>query len=209
MDDRGDIDHITYIYGCHLSAGEVFPVSTYQSMKMFPSVYGDLVTWLDFRKVDLSTLSQQPQPVLNTEIYGCNLSSLLEFAITDDEIMQDMPGADMYNDTLVWSECNEGLCVIYSYDLLTQTKATLSTSHDALVAPAIYGNVVVWNDYRNGNGDIYGYNIKTGEEFAICTDPGQQQNPAIYENIVVWEDDRNELPNTYDIYGARLTFDNP
>lgn len=209
MEYRADTDYVTYIYGCQMDTGEVFPISTYESMKMFPSVCGDLVTWLDFRKVDLSTLSQQPQPVLNTEIYGCNLSSLLEFAITDDEYMQDMPGPDMYNNTLVWSECTEGLCVIYSYDLLTQTKATLSTSQDAMVAPAIYGDIVVWTDYRNDNGDIYGYNLETGEEFAICTDPGEQHNPAISGNIVVWVDDRAEIANTYDIYGARLTFDNP
>lgn len=210
IDEGIDDDYNSSIYAYKFSAGEIFPISTYQSMKLFPSIHGDLVAWLDFRKVDFSTLNQQPQPVLNTEIYCYDLSSALEFAVTDDEIMQDPPGADIYGDLMVWSECDysEGVCGIYSYDLITHTKSALSTSRDAINAPAIYGDIVVWADFRNDNGDIYGYNLKTGEEFAICTDSGQQQSPAIYGNIVIWSDDREELANTYDIYGARLTFDN-
>jgi len=209
MDDRGGIEDVSYIHGYYLNTGEVFPISTYQSLKIFPSIYNNMVTWVDFRSMDLSTISQQPQPIWNTEIYCFNLSSGLEFAVTDDETMQDLPGADIYGVTLVWGECGEGLCSIYSYDLTEQTKSTLSTSRDAMHEPSIYGDIVVWTDFRNGNGDIYGYNLETGEEFAICTAPGYQTNPAIYGNIVVWEDDREELDNRYDIYGARLTFDNP
>lgn len=210
IDEGNDDDHNSSIYAYKFSTGEIYLVSTYQSMKMFPSIHGDLVAWLDFRKVDFSTLNQQPQPGFNTEIYGCNLSSGLEFAITDDEYTQDPPGADIYGDIMVWSEGHqgEGLMYIYSYNLTTQVKSALTTSHDAMGTPFIYGNVVVWSDYRNGNGDIYGYNLETGEEFAICTDPGEQHYPAISGNIVVWVDDRAEIANTYDIYGARLTFDN-
>ena len=213
IDDRAGEEYNSYIYGYNLSNGEEFPISTYQSLKFFPSIYKDIVTWLDFRKVDLASGAREN---LNLEIYACNLSSGTEFAITDDELMQEPPGADIYGDTMVWSECNqsESVCGIYSYDLTMHTKTALTTSRDALRSPVIYGDIVVWEDYRNGNGDIYGYNLKTGEEFAICTDPSYQQNPAIYGNIVVWEDDRDEVANTYgskpyDIYGARLTFDNP
>jgi TolB protein len=212
MDGRDDIGNVNYIYGYNLSSGEEFPISTYQTLnsaylssKMFPSIYKDTVTWLDFRKVNLSAHRQQPDTAFNTEIYGYNLSSSLEFAITDDEYTQDPPGAAIYGDILVWSECNESICGIYSYNLTTHTKSALTTSHETLRAPVIYGNIVVWEDYRNGNGDIYGYNLATGEEFAICTDPGYQSDPAISGNIVVWSDKRN---GNSDIYGARLTFDN-
>ena len=213
IDDRADEEYTSYIYGYNLSSGEEFPISTYQSLKFFPSVYKDIVTWLDFRKVDLASGAREN---LNLEIYACNLSSGTEFAITDDELMQEPPGADIYGDTMVWSEGHqdESTSYIYSYNLTTHAKSALTTSHDALRNPVIYGNIVVWEDYRNGNGDIYGYNLKTGEEFAICTAAGYQYNPAIYGNIVVWEDDRDEVAKTssskpYDIYGARLTFDNP
>jgi beta propeller repeat protein len=213
IDDRADEEYNSYIYGYNLSSGEEFPISTYQSLKFFPSIYKDIVTWLDFRKVDLASGAREN---LNLEIYAYDLSSGTEFAITDDEYSQDPPGADMYDDIMVWSEShyNESVCSIYSYNLTTHAKSALVTSHDSIHSPVIYGDIVVWMDFRNGNGDIYGYNLKTGEEFAICTAPGYQQNPAIYGNIVVWEDDRDEVANTYgskpyDIYGARLTFDNP
>jgi len=208
IDNRADDEYDSYIYGYNLSSSEEFPISTYRSLKFFPSIYKDIVTWLDFRKVDLESGIREN---LNLEIYACNLSSGIEFAITDDENTQDPPGADIYGDILVWSEGHqdESTNYIYRYNLITHAKSTLTTSHDALRSPVIYGDIVVWEDYRNGNGDIYGYNLKTGEEFAICTDPGYQQNPAIYGNIVVWEDNRGEVADTYNIYGARLTFDNP
>ncbi|MFA5375186.1 MAG: hypothetical protein WC455_05455 [Dehalococcoidia bacterium] len=208
-DFRVDIDLVSHIYGYNLSSGQEFSISTFPSLKHFTSIYKDTVAWLDFRK---SGLASGERENLNLEIYACNLSSGTEFAITDDEYSQDPPGADMYDDIMVWSECNqdEGFCGIYSYNLTTRTKTALSTSHDyALFHPTIYGDIVVWEDYRNGKGDIYGYNLKTDEEFAICTEAGYQQNPAIYGNIVVWEDNREEVADTYDIYGARLTFDNP
>jgi beta propeller repeat protein len=206
-DFRSDIDYVSYIYGYNLSSGQEFSINIFPSLKYFTSIHKNIVAWLDFRKADLIYGGGEN---LNLEIYACDLSSSVEFAITDDEYGQDPPGADVYGDLLVWSERYESSGIynydIVTYNLTTHNKSILITGHDTRMEPVLYGDIVVWTDYRSGNGDIYGYNLKTGEELAICTDPAYQQNPAVFGNTVIWEDERNG--NT-DIYGARLTFDNP
>lgn len=100
---------------------------------------------------------------------------------------------------------------IYGYNLSTHSGFTISNTSLALSAPAISGDVVVWADDRNQNTNqsdilnIYGYNLTTHTEFPICTKPGAQYSPAVSGNIVVWQEWKN---NQYNIYGARLTFDN-
>ncbi|HTW92962.1 MAG TPA: hypothetical protein VMH22_14820 [bacterium] len=75
--------------------------------------------------------------------------------------------------------------------------------------------LVVWQDYRRGFAyDIYGARVTQqgtvldANGIPICTEPNEQQNPRVAfgdsNYLVVWQDNRN-LPDSSDIYGARVT----
>ena len=213
LDERGDLDCGNYIYGSDLisSVQPEFPINTLPFTKLFPYISGETVVWTDFRNSNISC-GQATTEGINLDIYGYNLSSSNEFPICINPSIQTQSAIS--GNIVVWEDGRNGDSDIYGYDLDTGNEFSICTVKGTQLNPAIHGDIVVWADYRNGNGDIYGYNLKTGEEFAICTDPGNQQSPSIYGNVVVWEDDRDEVADTYyakpyDIYGARLTFDNP
>jgi len=134
------------IYGTLDDIGE-FQITTDINGQYLPDIYGNIVVWQDYRN-----------GLLNSDIYGYNLSTSTEFQVTTDTMCQYAPA--IYGNIVVWVHGPAGLPSnydIYGCNLSTHTVFPIATYPNNLQQdPAIYDNIVVWQDSRTWPRDIYG-----------------------------------------------------
>lgn len=163
-------------------------ITTNNSNKIPPAIYGDTIVWLDDRNGGYY------------DLYMYNLSTQKETNITATKSVKNNPV--IYGDKIVWRDWrnisdHSNYYDIYMYDLSTQkeTPITINKSHKS--DPAIYGDRIVWFDGRNGNWDIYMYNLSTSKESMVTTHESLKQNPKIYGDRIIWEGSQNGNTDIY------------
>ena len=90
------------IYGYDLSALKEFRITTGESGRAHPAIYGNIVVWEDKRKG-------------NWDIYGYDLSTQKEFQITTNESDQEFPA--IYGSMVVWEDTRNENSDIYGVRL--------------------------------------------------------------------------------------------
>lgn len=190
----GDIVVCSYgngLLGHNLATDIDFEVGSDEISRMMPhSISENIVVWPDHRNSEYS----------ETDIYGYNIDSGIEFTICTNPYWQDFPAVS--NDIVVWLDDRNGMRDIYGFNLTTSEEfpICIGTGNKSILI-SISNDIVVWDDERNGNFDIFGYNLSTATEFPICTNPAGQTFPTISGDIVIWLDSRNEY---WSIYGYNL-----
>lgn len=193
------------LYGYDTRSGTEFPICTAPGRQTYHDLSGDYYVWEDYR----NSPTNVPPEYMNADIYGLDLRTGQEFAISTADWSQTRPRIS--GDIVVWQDARAWWMNdynIYGYNLRTGEEFQITHDPAPQYAPAISGNYVVWKDSRNDNFDIYGMDLSTGEEFPICLNSSGQGSPAIDGNIVVWADYRNRLldgrSGQGDIYGYDL-----
>jgi|GEM_PF-7015796 hypothetical protein len=195
----------TYLYYKNISTGASRQLISNNAWKQMVWVGGDVVTWVDYRNWDSTTIDS-----LNSEIYMYNLAASQERRITADHLYQEKPYTD--GQRIVWIEYSPTYGKLYQHTISSGTTAEVAPFAAGKDNPRIDGNTVVWEDYRNAgsdnkNADIYLYDIASGAVQPVCTATKYQGNPFAAGGMVVWEDYRNATAadsTNSDIYGYNI-----
>ncbi|HNV93725.1 MAG TPA: hypothetical protein PKI84_01455, partial [Methanofastidiosum sp.] len=105
----------------------------------------DIVVWRDRRNGT------------NYNIWGYNLKTQTEFAITSDSTDKNAPA--IYGYIIAWEDPRNGNTDIYGYNLDTKQEFAITTDTFQQENPSVYCGRVVYQDNRNGNWDIYLSNL--------------------------------------------------
>jgi beta propeller repeat protein len=195
--EAGDI-HIA-----EFPANQNSPLAANRSAQTRPVTDGKYVLWVDYR-------NEPDRAGNNADIYGMDLSSRSEFAVSTAPDTQNDP--EISGNIIVWADFRKGSeSDIYAYDLSTKREFSITTAPGSQIEPAISGNIVVWRDFRNEpnkqsgtNSDIYGYDLSSRQEFVVYRAAGPQGAPRVLGNLIVWEDASKGLNDT-DIQGATVS----
>ena len=174
------------------ACGEIVQITTNTAKQINPKIYGNKITWLDYRNGDRDT-------------YMYDLSTGQETRVSTISAERTL-GRDFYGDKIVWADNRNGEYDVFMYDLSTGQETQLSTGTERRYGaerwyyPAIYGDKVVWAYYvllTGGYKNIFMYDLSTGQETQITTNAKSQFSIDIYGNKVVWADYRNGNSDIY------------
>jgi TolB protein len=183
------------IFMYNLSTSTGIRITTNESWKIFPAIYGDRILWVDGRNGE-PLYSHQ---IVDGDLYMYDLSTSEETRLVSSVSSDARP--DIYGDRIVWGDDRNQNSDIYMYDLVNSTEVQITDNESEQWHPAIYEDRIIWTDYRNGNGwdnpDIYMYNLSTSEEMQITTSESKQWADDIYGDNVVWTDNRNGNNDIY------------
>ncbi len=195
----------SYLYLKQIDTGAKRQLTSSTAWKSMVHTYGNIVTWIDYRYIDTSTIDS-----LNSEVYYYDLTDNTEYRVTNNHSYQCRPYTN--GERIVWIDYTDTYGRLFMYTISTQTATEIAQYNAGKEYPRINGDYVVWEDYRKcmtdpNDVDIYAYNIITKEVKPICEVSGFQGRPYIYGNFIAWEDYRNAINNdtgNCDIYGYDL-----
>lgn len=72
------------IYGCNLTTGEEFPITTAQNDQLYPSIFDDIVVWVDYRNCTEKKVGNKIFKT-NADIYGCEIQEDVDKVTRDEE----------------------------------------------------------------------------------------------------------------------------
>lgn len=194
-----DVDHWPEgnwdVFMYNLSTSKGTRITTNESWKTFPAIYGDRIAWVDGRNGE-PLYSHQ---IVDGDLYMYDLSTAQETRLVSNVSSDVRP--DIYGDGIVWEDDRNQNSDIYMYDLVNSTEVRITDNESEQWRPALYEDRIIWTDYRHGNGwdnpDVYMYNLSTSEEMQVTTSESEQWADDIYGDNVVWTDNRNGNNDIY------------
>ncbi|WP_164888552.1 hypothetical protein [Methanosarcina sp. MSH10X1] len=194
-----DVDHWPEgnwdVFMYNLSTSKGTRITTNESWKTFPAIYGDKILWVDGRNGEPLHSHQ----IVDGDLFMYDLSTSEETRLVSNVSSDTKP--DIYGDRIVWGDDRNQNSDIYMYDLVNSTEVQITDNESEQWRPALYEDRIIWTDYRNGNGwdnpDVYMYNLSTSEEMQITTSESEQWADDIHSDIVVWTDNRNGKNDIY------------
>ena len=193
------------IYAYNLNTHTEFPISTAGESQVAPDIYGNIIVWMDYRNEP----NHNCWPNCNTDIYGYDLTSGTEFAISTEEHYQG--GPRIYGNTVVWIDKRYGNYDVFGYNLTTHQEFAVCTEGHDQIGVSIDKNWIAWTDGRNEpnatgcgencNYDLYAYSRATGVEIPLITESHRQFQQDVDGDLLIWTDKRS---GNDDIYGAAI-----
>ncbi|MBI3027386.1 S8 family serine peptidase [Candidatus Woesearchaeota archaeon] len=187
------------IYLYNISNGQKRRVISLNSMQMFPSVYNNIIVWMDARNITIS--GGVSNGVWNIHMY--NISNGQEKQLTSS-VDTGSGNPEIYGDKVIWKESRSAgsdliISNIFMLDLSTGEKQQITFATDdsyVLHSYKIYGDTIIW--FRAGRRyPILMYNINTRETSQITTGAYFIREAAIFKNNIFWSESRN---NNLDIF---------
>jgi hypothetical protein len=212
--------HNEFVYGASLSDNIPFVISTAPNARQEPSVSGDKVVWIDYRRTKPVDPNSSGEIYMSGDIYMYDLTRGKESLISAALSAQSRPVTN--GKVVVWLDgrhspgpSDPGKYEIYGYDITTNKEFAIATAPLYRSNPVISGNLIVWFEYGgmaglpNKETNVYMYDLTTRKTSLVFTnrDPfTRMYNLDISGSILVWElgiTDGIGGPN--DIYGYDLS----
>jgi beta propeller repeat protein len=190
-----------------LSTKKIKKVSPSTKQQDFPSIYGNIITWNDYRNIQGSITGY-------SDIYAYDLSKNKVTRVTPKTGYYGHP--KVYGNFIFYWDGSGDHSYIYKYDITNGSRKAILKNPGSNFD--ISGNKIAYV-YYNGDeyflygdgGEIYIKNYQTdllsNKGIPVCTENHTQYNPAISGGSIVWEDNRNGPNNIYlaDYTAPKLT----
>jgi beta propeller repeat protein len=160
-------------------------LTTDTSSQLWPAIFGDRVTWMDYRHHGTWQ-----------DLYTYDFTTGTETRLTEASTLGR--GSPVSADRIVWGDIRGGQFSLYEYDFNRPNhERPLNTT---LLSSEITmnGSRVAWTDVVY---DIRAFDFTTGTEVRVTNNPGSARYPWISQDYLVWTDYRN---GNADVYIARL-----
>lgn len=186
-----------------------FAVHVGSSNQLQPGVWGEFVTWQEYRGDGIWGL------------YGKYLNQTQVITLIE---APNVAAPAVRSGIVVWADQRNGGPVgqrsdIFAYDVATGEEFAVCTRPGRQFYPAVDGDWIVYEHGQYGDNDVYAYNINSGQERPIALYPYDQSGPDISGRYVVWTDERNYgmlwvedgkvVFGGYDVYGYDLETGQP
>ncbi len=178
-----DSDNIVRLYDLDTNI-ETQISSSINGSSRSPFIFGNKVVWL--------TTTQTGDNTFTDDVYLYDIPSHQTSKISTSGVANN---PDIYENTVVWSETNNGKKDIFMRDIAAN-EITQVTTNGTSSKPAIYGNRIVYtNSYKSelgdipDYGDVYMYEISSAKTSRITTSK-LAAYPSIYGDKILYADSR-------------------